>query len=86
MLEDMFLGKIKMEIVVGKNLVESVVETIITEGRTGQIGDGKNFVIPVTDVIKVRTGERGAKAERIIGGLSEISSSKAEEWLSSTLL
>ncbi|XP_074358565.1 nitrogen regulatory protein P-II homolog isoform X4 [Apium graveolens] len=76
--EDTFLSKIKMEIVVCKNQVEVVVKTILEEGRTGQIGDGKIFVVPVADVIKVRTGERGEKVEQMLGVLcSDVSSSKA---------
>ncbi|KAJ8461699.1 hypothetical protein OPV22_034625 [Ensete ventricosum] len=59
--EDKFIAKVKMEIVVCKDQVEAVVEKIIEEARTGEIGDGKIFLIPVSDVIRVRTGEREIK-------------------------
>lgn len=72
--EDNFVAKIKMEIVVSKDQVEVVIDKIIEEARTGEIGDGKIFVIPVSDVIRVRTGERGEKAERMVGGRAEMSS------------
>ncbi|KAM0957697.1 nitrogen regulatory protein P-II homolog isoform X2 [Malus sylvestris] len=75
--EDNFVAKIKMEIVVSKDQVEAVVDTIIEAARTGEIGDGKIFVVPVSDVIRVRTGERGEKAEKMTGGRSDVSSSSA---------
>ncbi|XP_042380368.1 nitrogen regulatory protein P-II homolog isoform X2 [Zingiber officinale] len=70
--EDKFIAKIKMEVVVCKDQVEAVIDKIIKEARTGEIGDGKIFMIPVSDVIRVRTGERGAKAERMSGGLADM--------------
>ncbi|GAB4841809.1 Beta-galactosidase [Ancistrocladus abbreviatus] len=70
--EDKFVSKVKMEIVVSKDQVEAVIDMIITEARTGEIGDGKIFVLPVSDVIRVRTGERGEKAERMSGGRYEM--------------
>ncbi|CAM6099427.1 unnamed protein product [Calypogeia fissa] len=70
--EDSLVAKVKLEIVVSKDQVEAVVDTIITEARTGEIGDGKIFISPVVDVIRVRTGERGFKAERMIGGRADI--------------
>ncbi|KAK7284545.1 hypothetical protein RJT34_19292 [Clitoria ternatea] len=70
--EDNFVAKVKMEIVVGKDQVESVINTIIEEARTGEIGDGKIFLIPVSDVIRVRTGERGEQAERMSGGRTDM--------------
>ncbi|WP_029520755.1 MULTISPECIES: P-II family nitrogen regulator [unclassified Persephonella] len=57
-----FLPKLKIEIVVDDEMVEKVVETIANAARTGRIGDGKIFVIPVEDVIRIRTGERGPEA------------------------
>jgi nitrogen regulatory protein P-II 1 len=57
-----FVPKTKIEIVVEDDLVEQVVDTISQSGRTGKIGDGKIFVLPVEDVIRIRTGERGADA------------------------
>ena len=57
-----FLPKIKLEIVIDEDLVERVVEVIEEAARTGKIGDGKIFVTPVEDVIRIRTGERGPGA------------------------
>jgi len=57
-----FLPKIKLEIVVREDLAPKVVETIINTARTGRIGDGKVFVFPVEEVIRIRTGERGEEA------------------------
>lgn len=54
--------KVKLEIVVGDELVESVLAAITSNAHTGNPGDGKIFVYPVLDVIKIRTGERGTKA------------------------
>ncbi|KAK3034652.1 hypothetical protein RJ639_033607 [Escallonia herrerae] len=73
--EDNLVAKVKMEIVVSKDQVEAVVDKIIAEARTGEIGDGKIFLVPVSDVIRVRTGERAEKAERMVGGRSDMSSS-----------
>lgn len=75
--EDNFVAKVKMEIVVSKDQVEAVVDKIIEEARTGEIGDGKIFVVPVSDVIRIRTGERGERAEKMTGGWSDLSSSAA---------
>ncbi|KAA0058540.1 hypothetical protein IC582_002229 [Cucumis melo] len=71
--EDNFVAKVKMEIVVVKDQVEAVIDKIIEEARTGEIGDGKIFVIPISDVIRIRTGERGERAERMTGGRSDMS-------------
>ncbi|NLC71742.1 MAG: P-II family nitrogen regulator [Desulfuromonadaceae bacterium] len=57
-----FIPKIKMEIVVPDDLVGKVVETISETARTGRIGDGKIFVLPVDEAIRIRTGERGEDA------------------------
>ncbi|KAI5424840.1 Beta-galactosidase [Lathyrus oleraceus] len=72
--EDSFVVKVKMEIVVRKNQVEAVLDKILESARTGEIGDGKIFLMPVSDVIRVRTGERAEKAERMAGGLTDLSS------------
>ncbi|KAF7152723.1 hypothetical protein RHSIM_Rhsim01G0292800 [Rhododendron simsii] len=71
--EDKFLAKVKLEIVVSKEQVEAVIDKIIEVTRTGEIGDGKIFLVPVSDVIRVRTGERGEKAERMAGGRADMS-------------
>jgi len=52
-----FLPKVKVEVVVSDNLVETVTEAIIKAARTGKIGDGKIFVSPVEQAIRIRTGE-----------------------------
>ena len=57
-----FLPKVKIEIVVGDHLVNKVVETIIAVAKTGSIGDGKVFVLPVEESVRIRTGERGEDA------------------------
>jgi nitrogen regulatory protein P-II 1 len=51
-----------MEIIVSDELVAKVVETIAEAAKTGRIGDGKIFVTPVEEIIRIRTGERGADA------------------------
>ena len=57
-----FLPKIKIEVVVSDDMVNSVVDAIQAAARTGKIGDGKIFVSDVLDVIRIRTGETGAQA------------------------
>lgn len=56
------LPKVKVEVVVPDSALERVVNLIIEAARTGHIGDGKIFVLPVSDAIRVRTGERGEAA------------------------
>ncbi len=57
-----FLPKTKIEIVVGKKHEKKVVTAIIGGARTGEMGDGKIFLLDVRDAIRIRTGERGTKA------------------------
>jgi nitrogen regulatory protein P-II 1 len=57
-----FLPKVKVEVVVDDALVGKVVEAIERAAKTGRIGDGKIFVTPVDEVIRIRTGERGGDA------------------------
>ena len=57
-----FLPKVKIEIVVTDDKATLVVETISKSARTGRIGDGKIFVYPVMEVIRIRTGETGDEA------------------------
>ena len=57
-----FLPKIQIDIVVGEHLIEQVVESIIEAARTGKVGDGKIFITPVEEVIRIRTGETGETA------------------------
>ena len=56
------IPKIKIEVVVGSEMVEKVVETIMTAARTGKIGDGKIFILSLEEVIRIRTGESGREA------------------------
>jgi nitrogen regulatory protein P-II 1 len=56
------LPKVELMMVVEDTEVEKVVDTIVHSARTGEIGDGKIFVLPVDDVIRIRTGERGFDA------------------------
>lgn len=57
-----FVPKVKIEVVVAEAMVSQVVEAIVNAARTGRIGDGKIFVYPVDDVIRIRTGETGEQA------------------------
>jgi nitrogen regulatory protein P-II 1 len=57
-----FLPKLKLEIVVENRHQKDVVKAIIDGAKTGAVGDGKIFIIEVKDAIRIRTGERGAKA------------------------
>ncbi len=57
-----FLPKIKLEIAVTDDLADKVVQTICQAANTGRIGDGKIFVLPMEEVIRIRTGERGPEA------------------------
>ena len=57
-----FLPKIKIEIVLADNLVAGAVEAIVKAAKTGKIGDGKVFVSPVDDAIRIRTEEKGERA------------------------
>ncbi|NCO65313.1 MAG: transcriptional regulator [Candidatus Aquicultor secundus] len=57
-----FVPKVKLEVLVEDNLAAQVVDTIMDAAKTGKIGDGKIFVIPVEDAIRIRTNERGNDA------------------------
>jgi nitrogen regulatory protein P-II 1 len=57
-----FLPKVKIEVIVSDDKVKEITETIIANARTGRIGDGKIFVYPVEEVIRIRTGETGEAA------------------------
>ena len=57
-----FIPKVKLEIIVETSQVNAVVDTIRQTANTGKIGDGKIFVLPVEEVIRVRTGETGTEA------------------------
>jgi nitrogen regulatory protein P-II 1 len=57
-----FLQKLKVEIVVEDDQVDMVVEKIIVAARTGEIGDGKIFIAPVDQIVRIRTGEKNLEA------------------------
>jgi nitrogen regulatory protein PII len=57
-----FVSKIKIEVVMEAELVAEAIKVILERARTGQIGDGKIFIIPVEDAIRIRTGETGKDA------------------------
>jgi len=57
-----FIPKIKLEVIIEAEQVDQVIDTITKVARTGKIGDGKIFVMPVERVIRVRTGETGSEA------------------------
>lgn len=57
-----FISKIKIEVVLDSDLLMEAVRVIQEKARTGEIGDGKVFILPVEDVIRIRTGETGPSA------------------------
>ena len=57
-----FLPKVKMELVVSDEDAQKAIEAVTSVARTGQIGDGKIFVTPLEEVIRIRTGETGSEA------------------------
>ncbi len=57
-----FLPKVKLEVIVPESEVETVIDAIVTSSRTGRLGDGKVFVSPIEEVVRIRTGERGEEA------------------------
>jgi nitrogen regulatory protein P-II 1 len=57
-----FLPKVKIEVVVNDEILEKVLDAVTEAAKTGRIGDGKIFVIPVEDTIRIRTGETGEEA------------------------
>lgn len=56
------LPKTEIEIVTTEQLIDNIVQTIVKTAQTGDIGDGKIFISPIEEVIRIRTGERGEKA------------------------
>ena len=57
-----FLPKMKIEIAIDDDAVAKVVDTIIESAKTGKIGDGKVFVLPIEDAVRIRTGDKGSEA------------------------
>ena len=57
-----FLPKVKIEVVVADGQLQTVLDTIMQAARTGSVGDGKIFVTPLSDAVRIRTGETGENA------------------------
>ncbi len=57
-----FVPKVKLEVVVGDGIVPEIIEAVVQAARTGRIGDGKIFVLPMEEIVRIRTGERGYDA------------------------
>ena len=57
-----FVPKVKIELAVDEAIADRVVETIQQAGQTGQIGDGKIFILPLEQAVRIRTGETGVAA------------------------
>ena len=57
-----FIPKVKLEIFVNDEFVDAAIEAILSSAKTGKIGDGKIFVLPVEEAIRIRTNERGSEA------------------------
>ncbi len=57
-----FLPKVKIEVVIADDMTEQVIETIITAAKTGKVGDGKIFIIPIEKAVRLRTGETDENA------------------------
>jgi nitrogen regulatory protein PII len=66
------VAKTVLEVVLTREQVQDVVDIIIIAAQTGEIGDGKIFLTPVVDVVRIRTGETGVDAERMAGGRSSM--------------
>tara|TARA_B110000305_G_scaffold227327_1_gene275881 strand:+ start:333 stop:701 length:369 start_codon:yes stop_codon:yes gene_type:complete len=64
--------KTVLEVVLERNQVQDIVDTIVDAAQTGEIGDGKIFITPIADVVRIRTGETGVDAERMAGGRSSM--------------
>jgi len=69
------VDKCRVDIVVSASQVDPIVRLICTACFTGEVGDGKIFVHPVAEVVRVRTGETGTNAERMAGGMSDLQTS-----------
>ena len=57
-----FLPKIKLEVAISDELLDKVIDAIVSSANTGRIGDGKIFVLPMEEALRIRTGERGPDA------------------------
>jgi len=81
--KDTLVEKVKIEIVVVKKQVQEVIDIVSESSHTGEVGDGKIFVSPVLEVVRIRTGESGLAAERMQGGAEDMGGDSASEILSS---
>ncbi len=61
-IEVSLLKRVRLEIAVNDNFVQSAVDAIVKGGKTGEIGDGKIFIVPLDDCVRIRSGEKGADA------------------------
>ena len=57
-----FLPKVKIEVVLADEMLDKAIEAIQKAAKTGRIGDGKIFVLPIDEIVRIRTGERGGEA------------------------
>ncbi|KAI7838893.1 hypothetical protein COHA_007358 [Chlorella ohadii] len=74
--KNFLVEKTRLDVVVARGQVDTVVRLVATSAHTGEIGDGKIFVHPVADVIRIRTAETGAAAERMEGGMQDMTGIK----------
>lgn len=70
--------KVRVQVVLSRGQVDTVIRLICTSCYTGEVGDGKIFVYPVADVVRIRTGETGAVAEKMSGGMEDLTSSSQQ--------
>eukprot|EP01026_Neomeris_dumetosa_P055150 TRINITY_DN4992_c0_g1_i3.p3 TRINITY_DN4992_c0_g1~~TRINITY_DN4992_c0_g1_i3.p3 ORF type:complete len:225 (-),score=25.15 TRINITY_DN4992_c0_g1_i3:202-795(-) len=66
------VDKVKLEVVCSREQVNEVVRGISTSAYTGEHGDGKIFVCPVAEIVRIRTGETGRQAEKMAGGMEDL--------------
>ena len=57
-----FLPKVKIEIAIADDLASKVIEAVVEASQTGKIGDGKIFILPIEEAVRIRTGEKGEEA------------------------
>lgn len=70
--KNFLVDKTKLDIVIDRSQVDIVVRLIACAAYTGEVGDGKIFVHPVAEVVRVRTAETGAVAEHMQGGMADM--------------
>lgn len=73
--ENQLVDKTKIDVVLSREQVEDVCRIICQTAYTGEVGDGKIFVLPVAEVVRVRTAETGMEAERMRGGRFDLQGS-----------